>query len=471
MIEFLKMCGYEAEDIESSLPRLEKVFRILEIDSRDIDRGKKRLKTYYDMDLESVRKAIGLGIRNAADTVLAREDGKKKIIYYYMSPGMEIVGTALLTKSEEIFVANLNGPLQFLLGGIFNKMVPVIETSEKKWLKAGKAHHCANVKSALGFLSLGLIPKPDLLVTCGLLCDTAPKSIDLIQELFNIPACSYDACIDQEFSEYPDFSRMMEFSSRSARHVVKRIGEMVGFDISDSMLMEAIKARGGIAGNVRELRGIMDTSDPVPISAAHDIIWNCVATLSCDISGLIEPSEVLETAVSEIKTKVRNGEGLLEKGAPRVLSLCPPHYSDPRWEKYPYDYGISLISSETGFFPPYGERSPEIDEESRNDPYVLMLMSLQSSLNQTLRARTTTIIEVCRRLKVDGVMDKYHVGCRIGVADALILKEAITEALGIPVLLLEWEGFDPRIMNDEQYGKQLENFKDILESKRRTIGK
>ena len=75
--------------------------------------------------------------------------------------------------------------------------------------------------------------------------------------------------------------------------------------------------------------------------------------------------------------------------------------------------------------------------------------------------------EACRRLKVDGVLGKYHVGCRINVGDALIVKEAITKELGIPVLLLEWEGFDPRVMDEEKYGKQLETFRDIMESNRR----
>jgi len=467
MIDLLTWCGYEAREIESGLPRLEKAFKLLGIDSSDIDLGKKRLKTYYDMELLSVRTAVGLCIKNAVDTVMAREDGKKKIIFSFMAPCMEIIGASLLSKSKDIFVANLNGPLQFLLGSVFNKMAPVLQASEKKWLKAGKAYHCANVKASLGFLALEMIPKPDLLVTSGFLCDTAPKSTDLIQELLGIPVCSYDACVDLEYSACPDFTKILEFSSKSARHLVKRIEEVVGFEITDSMLMKSVEARGKITGNLRELRSIMDTSDPLPISVAHDMIWNSVATLSYGISDLEEPADVFQKAVTEIKTKVSQGEGVLAKGAPRVLATLPHHFSDPRWEHLPYEYGIAQISCESGFFPPKGERIPEIGEEFRNNPYMFILVNLQASLNQSLRARTDIIIETCKRLRVDGVIDKYHVGCRIGVADALIMKEAITERLGIPVLLLEWEGFDPRVMNEGQYRNQLEIFKDVLDGNRR----
>jgi hypothetical protein len=93
-----------------------------------------------------------------------------------------------------------------------------------------------------------------------------------------------------------------------------------------------------------------------------------------------------------------------------------------------------------------------------------MSLGLQSSLAQDLSGRTAIILEACKRLKVNGVLARYHVGCRIGVPDALIIKDAITRELGIPVLLQEWEGFDPCIYNEERYKRQLESFKDALNS-------
>ena len=53
-------------------------------------------------------------------------------------------------------------------------------------------------------------------------------------------------------------------------------------------------------------------------------------------------------------------------------------------------------------------------------------------------------------------------GVVLDVADALIIKDAITRQLGIPVLLLECEGFDPRVYNEEQYRRKIELFKEVL---------
>ena len=92
-------------------------------------------------------------------------------------------------------------------------------------------------------------------------------------------------------------------------------------------------------------------------------------------------------------------------------------------------------------------------------------MSLQQhSLPLTLPGRIPLIIEGCKRLNVDGVLDRYHVGCRSVTGDALLIEEAIRKELGIPVLLMEWENFDPRIYSREQnnWKYSLEAFKTIM---------
>jgi hypothetical protein len=123
MIDLLKLCGCEEHEIKTDLPRIEKAFGRLGITQEDIERGKQRLKKYYDMELPSVRRAIGLCIKDVVDTVLAREDGKK-LIYGIMAPGFETLGTAVSSKSEEIYVTQLTNNFPFALGCVFGKLVP-----------------------------------------------------------------------------------------------------------------------------------------------------------------------------------------------------------------------------------------------------------------------------------------------------------------------------------------------------------
>ena len=86
----------------------------------------------------------------------------------------------------------------------------------------------------------------------------------------------------------------------------------------------------------------------------------------------------------------------------------------------------------------------------------------QAPLDLTLTGRIPFIIEQCKKLNVDGVLDRYHAGCRSVVADALIIEEAVKKELGLPVLVMEWENFDPRVYNHEQFRSRLEVFKAMM---------
>jgi len=63
------------------------------------------------------------------------------------------------------------------------------------------------------------------------------------------------------------------------------------------------------------------------------------------------------------------------------------------------------------------------------------------------------------------VLDRFHAGCRAVAADALIIEETVKKELGIPVLVLDWENFDPRIYDHEGYKRKLEIFKTMMTNK------
>ena len=89
--------------------------------------------------------------------------------------------------------------------------------------------HCANVKTILGPIASGLFPKPDLLVTAGILCETSSKTLDLLQEIYGIPVTYIDTCQDRELGEYLDTTeRASELEAKSMRRLVEKI-QVVGY--------------------------------------------------------------------------------------------------------------------------------------------------------------------------------------------------------------------------------------------------
>lgn len=455
MIELLKLCGFEAQDIESELPRVEKAFNRLGITGDDIERGKRRLAKYYDTELEGVRKALRLCVLEMVNSVLAREEGKKKIIFGFNAPGFDAIATALVSNSQEVYSAHHSWSFQLLIGCIFDKMVPVFEAAERKWLKAGAVAHCGNIKTLLGLLELNFIPRPDLMVTSGFLCEAAPKTVDLLRELYSMPVFCCDTCQDRELKEYSEATRRsVDLAARSLRKLVERVQEVVGFEITDEMLWEVINAKKKSAYAMRKLRDIIENSDPLPINATHETIWMSLRMLTLSIERLPEAIDAIDTVCKELQERVDKGLGAVEKGAPRIIATLPTHHTDPRLEHLAGELGIAIVATDPRFIVP--------DTPVSKNPYGVISQSFQMSIFTTLSRRIPLLIEGCKILKVDGVLDRYHAGCRTYVGDAVMIKDAVEKELGIPVLLLEWENFDPRVYNHEQYKRRLEVFKSMM---------
>lgn len=456
MKELLKLCGFEEEEIEAELPRIKKAFDKLCLNAADIEEGKRRLHKYYDIELKGVRKAFRLCILEMVSGVLAREEGKKTIAGFMM-PGFETIGTALVSNSKKVFAAHHSWAFFIIIGGVFGKMTPILEAAEKRWLKAGMVAHCANLKSTLGLITLDMLPIPDLTLTSGFLCETAPKTLDLIHEFYGTPVYSWDTCYDTGAVDDPEGEeRSFDLAVKGLKRQIRKIEETAGFQITDEMLWEAIEARKRFDDAIGRAQELIHSSDPLPLSPTHDNLWMCMSSVSFSMDTIPEAIDAANTLYEEIKERVDKGEGVMPKGAPRVLGAVFAHHADPRLEHLARETGIALMVAGTGSMIHY--------DGKHGDPYKALAKSWTGGLSASITSKISGQIELCKEMNIDGVLNRYHVGCRTVAGDAMLIDNGLKKA-GIPVLLLEWENFDPRVYNHEEYKRRLEVFKSMMVKK------
>jgi len=460
MIEFLRMCAYEEKEIESEIPRVQKAFNRLGITREDTKHAMERLAIYYDMDLRGVRKLFGIFLKDLVNIVLMRDEGRKKIIHACMAPGSEILGSAIMSRSDDIGLINPNFTFMVIMGCVFGKFVPILQAAERQWLRRGVVSHCGMVKARLGILSLNLIPMPDLTVTTGFTCETSPKTTELIQELYNIPACYIDTCQDRDAAEYPDASRSTVLAAKSMRRLGQRIMEQTGFEITDDMLWETLDKRRAFGQAMERVIGLIRASDPLPLKSTHLNILNAFGAIPFKKKELSDAIDALNTLHEELLERTRKGIGATKKGAPRVLAVLPNHHSDPRLEYLANQLGIAIVASDFEFSS--GQDTSGEGVKDPHDPYDVIVQHLHASMAQPLYGRIAIILKACRDLNVNGVQNHYHVGCRYVAGDAMTIKNAVMKELGIPVLTLEWENFDPRVYNHEEYRSKMETFKSMM---------
>jgi benzoyl-CoA reductase/2-hydroxyglutaryl-CoA dehydratase subunit BcrC/BadD/HgdB len=461
MNDLLWMCGYEPEELERELPRVRKAFARLGITDDDVARGKERISKFYDMDLKGVRRLLGLFVKELVNITLARDEGRDKIIHTCMASGFEAVSSAIVTFSKDVFVAVPNPPFMVVFGVMFGKFIPILEAAEDLWLKGGLVAHCAMVKCRVGLISLGLVPRPDVMVTSGFLCDTSAKTNDLLGELYGTPMIYFDTCQDREAWEQPDADRPVLLAAKSMRKASEDLGKLVGFQVQDDMVWEVLRARAKYGASVEKLRNLVRESDPVPFASTHENLFSWISPVALSLETLAVATEAVDTLYGELKDRVDKGVGVTTKGAPKILGILPNHHSDPRLEQLFNELDMAIVAFDYELSVP----TPSSLRETK-DPYEAVSLRLLGSMAEPPVARVGLITEACKRWHIDGVLDHYHVGCRTVAGDALIIHEALARELGIPVLLLEWENFDPRVFHYEEYRARLEMFKSMIEGRR-----
>ena len=266
MNELMELCGFEASEIDAQRHRFEQAFTKLGITPSDIEIAIYRLDKYFDTNLKGVRKILGYCLLAMVNTVLCREEGKKKVIYAGMAPSFDPIRMAAMSQSEEVYVAMPDRLFNIVLGNYFNKLVPLLEAAEGKWLRGGTAAHCSLIKTRLGLFVLDLIPRPDLMVTGGQMCETSPKNDELIYHLYDIPSFCYDSCNDLGPDEPVETRRRVDLGRTAIQRLIQKTEEVAGFEIKSSALQEAQNLRNRLMTITSKISQLVENSDPIPIN-------------------------------------------------------------------------------------------------------------------------------------------------------------------------------------------------------------
>ncbi|MFC1822076.1 2-hydroxyacyl-CoA dehydratase [Thermodesulfobacteriota bacterium] len=457
--ELLELCGFEQEEIRKEQSRVKEAFHILGIEQEDVDTGKKRIETFFDVDLQGIRKTLGLWIKELIDMVLARQEGKK--IVYTSFPPVSEISAALALASEEIYCCAPEIVLSNTLNLIFNKINPVLEAAESHGLAPGIAF-CSYLQTRLGAIVKGIIPKPDLLIPSSYMCDLTPETDQILHEGYHIPVSYIDNIMDVKGDDWPNIDpRKVKYLAHEMKNAVEKFTQLFGCKIPESDIRQAIHMRDKLAQPTNEIM-MLTQADPVPLGQNNFSIVGLLAA-SCIRRALTEGVEVMELLRQELDERVRAGKGVLLKGAPRVLLTMAPH--DPTFIALIESLGLAITgtagaptpsSSGPSAYTSFWDRIAEGLMKKRGGQY--------SSWGYILQLK-----ELADLWDVDGLIFWTHYSCRQYSIFPLKAKEIIEKELNIPVILLEGDYCDFRVHNTETMKTRLETFAEVLFSSKEGV--
>jgi len=198
------------------------------------------------------------------------------------------------------------------------------------------------------------------------------------------------------------------------------------------------------------------TADPMPISAVETGLALELAAGSTG-SAISEGPEAVDILTKEVKKRVEEGIGTIEKGAPRVMTFLAP-FSDPSIVRMIENTGLALSATLMTVPPP----------KAAHPTTYTTLGEIQADREMTIGNYHSSYAVVKRcadavtSLNMDGVLWGYLYNCRPSAHTSHFLKKWVEEETGVPVLPLEMDIYDSRNYSAAALRNRVETFAEML---------
>jgi len=459
--ELLRLCGFGDDEIEKQQPRIDSVFQRLELGPEDMKTAEGWVRENHDVALNGVRKLLRAWLLELIDLVLAREEGKKLVYYGFPSiqgPGMAIKAAGELA-GVDVYCACPDVILCHTLGQIFNKLTPVLEAAERGGLPPGHGL-CSLQQVRVGGMARGIISVPDLVTGSSYYCDMGSKSDELLHETYGHKAIYVDGSMDGKWGEYPDYpSERVEYLGAQFNKLFAIVKEVLGVEVTPEAWDRAIVASRHLFRAIGRLTQLM-MADPMPVSAVEAGLALQLAAGSTG-RAMTEGPEAVDILCDEVEKRVEAGTGMVEKGAPRVMTFVAP-FSDPSIMHMVENTGLAMAATLTTVAPPKAPRP-----------------SNYSTLGEQIAERemayggyhsSYAVARLCERavnlLDIDGFIWGYLYNCRPMAQTSHFVKKWVEETTGVPTLSLEMDVYDSRNYSAAALRTRVEAFAEMLRARK-----
>jgi len=457
-----KMIGFSEDEIKEQKPRIEKVLdRIGRLDKEGIKHAEETTRLNFNTELAGTRKLLHLLMLEFIDAVLAKEE-HEKVIYANMpiaAPMTQAMMEAVLASGADIYVGSALSKCWVILGSIFDKVNELIEVGELMGMTAGRAH-CSHYHILGGLYDQGILSLPDLTVSASQYCDQSAEADALLANTFNIPITYVDGTNDWNWKTWPVLEdRGIQYIKGKLLESYDVVKEVTGLEVDEQAIIKGFEHNAKITMSWQGIVQIMVKADPQPVSQAD--LSLCHHNWST--AGYYEKMQIdaFNTMMKDVHKLSKKGPGVVPKGAPRVYMQLRTSV-DMTPIKAVESCGLAIpvmmfdMVTEKMMTP-----GASMDPLSMTAEFLYKLPQFSD-----VPGYIEYVEELSRAANVDGVLLIFQFNCRPWATPPIMAKRALTESLGVPVLVLEGDIYDTRNYSAGQLKTRIESFAEVLKAKK-----
>jgi len=179
-----------------------------------------------------------------------------------------------------------------------------------------------------------------------------------------------------------------------------------------------------------------------------------------NLAGTPELVEYLRRKYEWAKAKVARGEGWLSEEKLRLVWIYGAVTFDMaifNWLEEEYG-AVSVSHMNNNFVIQPVEDISTLDGILRGLARKVELLPMTRECGGPWENYLSAAIDLCRDYKADAAIFAGHIACKANWAIAKLVKDRIHDELGIPVLNLQLDLFDPRVLSAEAIKTTLDRF-------------
>jgi benzoyl-CoA reductase/2-hydroxyglutaryl-CoA dehydratase subunit BcrC/BadD/HgdB len=458
--DFLRLTGFEEDEMADYLPQWRQASERLGLTEDDVRFAtEERLPAYFAVELEGIRKLLGCFVKETIDLTRAGDYKAKgvKIVYGILPAILHFYYALKLTAPEKVFVSFPDIFLTMVLNGFFHRLSPYLEEAEKAGIPYG-CRHCALNKARYAARRLGIIPSPDINWIWGFICDEAPKTDEFIRIYHDPEWKTYITRLphDQPLYTVEDETiDRVEYLAAQMKDGFEAAQREIGINVPEEKINEVLTFWQRYAAKLAELGKLM-TADPQPLGAISGrLFWEGLFTpLNTGIDGM---EKALDITLKEVRQRVANKEGILPKGAPKLL-IYSVHPTVPWVAKIFEENGVGIPLSE--FFI---QTKKQLEPPSFTDPYMAAAegwLRTSGMVNPGYQAE-----QICEKLEMhnfDGMVFGLMDFDRWLGSSHRLLARIVEEKTRLPVFYIEGDNWDDRDYSLEALRTRIESICEIM---------
>jgi benzoyl-CoA reductase/2-hydroxyglutaryl-CoA dehydratase subunit BcrC/BadD/HgdB len=307
---------------------------------------------------------------------------------------------------------------------------------------------CSFEKLRMGYILADCFPRADLMISTNLYCTASIKVLGIASEYQDVPNFLIDA-------PYSDDEESVTYYRGQLQKALEFMEEKTGKKLDMDRLREVARLSHEAVELYRQILQLRHAA-PCPLPFVQAVKGNDAINLG---AGTAEAVDYLKCVKGEVEARAEAGQGGVADERHRVAWWGAIPFFDPKLSRWLADtHGVAIVADNFTILSP----TPLPSEEPLDDPlrYIArktLGMSI-ARLSRPYNRIREDLIEMTRKNQADCSVIFTSLGCKQLSGLTRLMKDSMSEDLGLPTLVIDGDYCDYRVVSSAQIRAKVDEF-------------